>query len=223
VSAAGLVVFDLDNTLVHSKIDFSAIRRSLIALLRRHRVTEESDPALTRLSIGQIIELGDAHDARTGTALGPAAWQIVLEYEAAGMRDATIEARAAETLVDLRRRGLALAILTNNARPATFEALDTFRLGPTFDLVLTRDEVAMKPDPAGVLRARDSLGGGGGRTVVVGDSWLDGTAAQRAGVPFIAFRPRPGALEERGVPVWTVVERLDQLAPILDGPWPRID
>jgi phosphoglycolate phosphatase-like HAD superfamily hydrolase len=58
------------------------------------------------------------------------------------------------------------------------------------------------------------------RTVMVGDSWLDGVAAGRASVPFIGFRPRPGILDERGVAYWAVVEQLGELPPLLGGPWP---
>ena len=215
-ASAGLVVFDFDNTLVHSKIDFQGIRTELIALLRRSGRSDVDEEALRRLSIGQIIETGEAHDP----AYGPDAWQIVLEYERAGMLAATIEPGAGESLAALRSAGFRLAVLTNNAAPATRAALDKFALRAAFDLVLTRDEVPMKPDPTGILRARAELAGDGARAVVVGDSWLDGDAARRAGVPFVAFQPRPGVLEERGVPVWAVVEGLDQLPALLAGPWP---
>lgn len=221
-SARGLVIFDLDNTVVHSRIDFAAIRRDLIALLRLHRAADESDDVLARRSIGQIITVAEAHDARAGTALRAEAWRVVLEYELAGMREATIEDGAAGALAALRDAGFALAVLTNNARPATLEALDTFGLRSAFDLVLTRDEVAMKPDPEGVERARLELTGSLGRTAVVGDSWLDGMAARAAGAPFIAFRPKPDVLDERGIPVWAVVERLAEVAPILSGDWPNV-
>ena len=214
----GLVVFDFDNTLVHSRIDFQGIRTELIGLLRRFGRPDIDEEAVRRLSIGQIIEAGEAHDP----AYGPDAWQVVLEYERAGMLAATIEPGAGESLAALRAAGFRLAVLTNNAGPATFAALEKFALRDAFDLVLTRDDVPMKPDPTGVLRARAELAPDGMRTVVVGDSWLDGAAAQRAGVPFVAFQPRPGVLEERGVPVWTVVERLDQLPALLAGPWPDI-
>ena len=217
-TSGGLVVFDFDNTLVHSRIDFQAIRGELLALLRRFGKSDVDDEALRRLSIGQLIEAGEAHDP----AYGPDAWQIVLEYERAGMLAATIEPGARESLGALRSAGLRLAVLTNNAGPATLAALDKFALRDAFDLVLTRDEVPMKPDPTGVVRARAELAGGAGRAVVVADSWLDGAAAQRAGVTFVAFQPRPGVFEERGVPVWTVVERLDQLPALLAGPWPAV-
>ena len=215
---AGLVVFDFDNTLVHSRIDFQGIRTELLALLRRYGWPNLDEVALRRLSIGQLIEAGEAHNP----AYGPEAWQIVLEYERAGMLAATIEPGAGESLGALRSAGFRLAVLTNNAAPATLAALDKFALRDAFDLVLTRDEVPMKPDPTGILRARVELAGDGARAVVVGDSWLDGAAARRAGVPFVAFQPRPGVLQERGVPVWAIVERLDQLPALLAGPWPEV-
>ena len=87
-------------------------------------------------------------------------------------------------------------------------------------MVLTRDEVPMKPDPTGILTAMTEIGVGPERTVMVGDSWMDGTSALAAGVPFIGFRPRPGLLEERGVAYWAIVEQLTDLVPLLAGPWP---
>jgi phosphoglycolate phosphatase len=213
---ASLLIFDLDNTVVHSQIDFSGIRRDLIALLRANGVSEPTDDALTRLSIGRIIELGEAQ----GRALGIEAWQIVLEYEEAGMAASTVEAAAARTLSTLRAAGNWLAVLTNNARPATLAALEKFSLSDAFDLILTRDDVPMKPDPAGLLLARERFDGRVHRAAMIGDSWLDGSAARDAGMPFIAFRPRPGVLEERGIAVWTVVDRLDQIPAVVSGPWP---
>lgn len=215
----GLIVFDFDNTLVHSKIDFAGIRRELLELLRQVGHPEAAGDGLMRLSIGQIIESGTAHDP----SVHEEAWRIVLEYETAGMIAATIEPDAPATLHGLRDLGFKLAVLTNNARPATLAALELFEMSGAFDLVLTRDEAAMKPDPAGILIAMRELGVGTARTVMVGDSWMDGAAAARAGVQYIGFQPRPGLLEERGVASWAVVQQLTELMPLLTGPWPAGD
>lgn len=211
----GLIVFDFDNTLVHSKIDFAGIRRELLDLLRKVGHPEAHGDSLMRLSIGQIIEAGTAHDP----SVHEEAWRMVVEYETAGMIAATIEPGAPETLHGLRDYGFRLAVLTNNARLATVAALELFAMSSAFDLVLTRDEAAMKPDPEGILIAMRELQVGTERTVMVGDSWMDGAAAARAGVPFIGFQSRPGILEERGVRAWAVVHQLTELPPILTGPW----
>lgn len=219
----GLIVFDFDNTLVHSRIDFVGIRRELLDMLTRsgHPDATGDRPAdrLTRLSIGEIIEVGAAHDR----AFHDEAWRIVLEYETAGMVAATVEPDATSTLYGLQELGFTLAVMTNNARPATMAALDLFDLASAFDLVLTRDEVPMKPDPAGIVKAMATFDAPADRTAMVGDSWLDGKAAGRASVPFIGFRPRPGILDEQGVAYWTIVEHLGELVPLLTGPWPAVD
>ena len=211
-----LIVFDFDNTIVHSRIDFAGIRRELILLFRRAGVPEAVDDQLARLSIGEMIDTGVAHAPSTYDE----AWKIVLDYETDGMRLSSVEADAASALQALREAGFRLSVLTNNARPATLTALDLFELRAAFDLILTRDEVPMKPDPTGITQAMEHFGIDGSRTVMVGDSWLDGAAAQRAGVPFIGFRPRPGVLDERGVAYWAVVEELTALRPLVTGPWP---
>jgi phosphoglycolate phosphatase len=213
---SGLLIFDLDNTVVHSRIDFAGIRRELIAMLRGQGMLEPTEADLLRLSIGQIIELSEALDR----SLGIEAWRIVLAYEQAGMAAASVEEAAGRTLSDLRATGFCLAVLTNNARPATLAALEKFDLAGAFDLILTRDEVPMKPDPTGLLLARERFDGLAHRAAMIGDSWLDGSAARDADMPFIAFRPRPGMLAERGIAVWAVVDRLDQIPDVVSGPWP---
>ncbi len=57
----------------------------------------------------------------------------------------------------------------------------------------------LKPDGSGVVQAHAALGGG--PTFVVGDSYIDGLATQRAdvGARFIAFRPNLVDLKARGV------------------------
>jgi phosphoglycolate phosphatase len=211
-----LIVFDFDNTIVHSRIDFAGIRRDLILLFRKAGVPAAVDDRLANLSIGEMIDAGVAHAPATYDE----AWKIVLDYETDGMRHSTVEEDAAQALGALREAGFRLSVLTNNARPATLTALDLFKLRSAFDLILTRDEVPMKPDPTGITHAMQHFGTNGSRTVMVGDSWLDGAAAQRAGVPFIGFRPRPGVLDERGVAYWAVVEELTALRPLVTGPWP---
>ena len=76
---SGLIVFDFDNTLVHSKIDFVGIRRELFEMLRRNghpdAAGDELAERLTRLSIGEIIDAGTAHDrGGSTTRRGGSCW-----------------------------------------------------------------------------------------------------------------------------------------------------
>jgi phosphoglycolate phosphatase len=204
-----LVVFDLDNTLVHSQIDFAGMRAAIIQLLRERDLSAAGDNELRRLSVGEIIASG----AQFNGEFQREAWQRVLEFERAGMLKASVEEDAARTLGVLQSAGFQLAILTNNAREATLDALEKFALYSYFDLILTRDEVAMKPKPDGILKAKTDLNAE--RAFHVGDSWLDGAAANRAEVPFIAFRAAPDAFTNHRVEVWKTAQQLCELPEIL--------
>jgi phosphoglycolate phosphatase len=208
------IIFDLDNTLVHSRIDFAAIRCALGELLLAADAIDQ--PVLTegprRRSIGQLIELGQQHDVVHGTRLAGEMWQIVEAYEREGMRLATVEPDSGPTLAELRRRGHALGILTNNARTSALEALRKFGLLPYLDPVLGREDVpVMKPSPSGLGVARERLGRRAARLLMVGDSYLDGLAASGAGCPFVAFRPRPGDLESHEIRPLAVITDLGEL------------
>jgi phosphoglycolate phosphatase len=208
------IIFDLDNTLVHSRIDFPSIRRTLGDLLLEAGAVDQ--PVVTegpqRRSIGQIIEIGEQHDARHGTHLRQVMWRAVERFERAGMRLASVEADSAPTLAELRRRGYALGILTNNARSSALEALRKFSLLPYLDLVLGREDVpAMKPSPSGLVVARERLGRRADQLIMVGDSYLDGLSARAASCPFVAFRPRAGELESHEITPLAVIAHLQQL------------
>lgn len=144
-----------------------------------------------------------------------ALWQIVLEEERIGMAQATVEPNTAEVLGALVRSGTRLTVLTNNARSAALTALDQFELLDYFDFVLARDDVpALKPSPEGLLEARRRFAGAT-RLAMIGDASIDGLAANRADVPFIAFRPRVEDLDRRGVVRWTTVTNLVELSALV--------
>src|SRR5262249_58767581 len=97
-----------------------------------------------------------------------------------------------ETLIAVKRAGFATAIWTNNDRVVADTELTRFGLLPYLDLVVTRDEVQqLKPDPDGLRVVRERWPAPA-RIVVVGDSWVDGAAADAGRVPVIAH-PAPFA------------------------------
>jgi phosphoglycolate phosphatase len=214
-----IVVFDLDNTLVHSRIDFLAIRSTVIKRLVEVGALETA-PADPRVrAIPEWLDLAAAHDA----ALAAELWAVVDRYEREGMLHGTVEADARATLDQLAAAGLRLAVLTNNSLESAEAALERFDLRAPLDLVLARDVVpALKPSGVGVAQAHHTLGGG--PTVVVGDSYIDGLAAQRAGVDarFVAFRANLSDLADRGVVLWAAVTSLAEVPALLDAlPKPR--
>lgn len=211
-AAPAIVVFDLDNTLVHSRIDFLGIRTTIIGRLLEVGALSEApvDPRVR--AIPEWLELAEAFD----TSLAADLWRAVDQFEREGMVHGTVEADAHSTLHRLRAAGLRLGVLTNNSVGSAEAALDRFELREPFDLVLARERVqALKPAGDGVALAHATLGGG--PMYVVGDSWIDGKATQRAavGARFVAFRTRPEELAGRAVQAWATVKTLGELPALL--------
>jgi phosphoglycolate phosphatase len=208
-----IVIFDLDNTLVHSRIDFLGIRRVIIERLVQAGILAEPPADPRSRAIPEWLELAAAHDYQLAREL----WHVVDGFEREGMVHGTVEADARETLDRLAARGYQLAVLTNNSVGSAEAALDRFDLRQPLHLVLARDLVpSLKPNGSGVAQAHAALGGG--PTFVVGDSYIDGLAAQRAeiGARFVAFRPNVLDLEARGVQVWARIEALAELPALLE-------
>jgi phosphoglycolate phosphatase len=184
-------VFDLDHTLVRSPLDLAAMRADLRGFAADAGLGLPAEAP--RWTVEQTIQ-GIARDA---PALRDRCWAIVLDHEQRALAHAACEPGAREALERLGAAGVALAVWTNNARAATDLALAQCGLRPFFAMVVTRDDAAMKPDPAGLDLVRAAYPG---RPLwVVGDSWVDGAAAQAGGVPFIAYGANPDELQRRAV------------------------
>lgn len=201
------LIFDLDNTLIHSTIDFVGTRHRLIDALEAAGAAPAPREALLREPIPALVAMGEAADPDVGRAM----WAIVAAAEAEGLRHAVAVEHAHEVLAALRARGFRLAVLTNNAREGVEPKLRELDLARYFDVVATRSEVpALKPSPEGIryiLRRLPPVR----RAYVVGDAWIDGRAAADAGARFIGFGPRREASLERGVRPWAWIADLREL------------
>ena len=193
MSESPVCVFDLDHTLVSSPLDLIAAAREMEAFVRSNGVVLPT--RAYRWSAAELYDLVRQEAAH----LEVDAIAIPVAHERRAMQHATLEPFAIEALTALKELGFATAVWTNNDRVAAQFALARFDLGPHLDLVVTRDDVVrLKPDPDGlrVVRARWPQAS---RFVVIGDSWIDGAAAQAGGVPFIAYRADADELDRRGV------------------------
>jgi phosphoglycolate phosphatase len=198
-----LLAFDLDHTLVRSSLDLGAMRADIRALATRHGLALPS--ASARWTVAETI----AAIAAAVPELEPVAWEIALEHEVRALADAACEPGAPEAVAELAAAGAALAVWTNNTRGAAETALARCGLREFFPTVVTRDEAALKPDPDGLRLLR-----GAHPTWpiwVVGDSWVDGAAAQAGGVPFIAYGTDPEELRRRDVVARLIIRDLRAL------------
>ena len=187
--SVALCVFDLDHTLIQTPLDLAAMAVEMRTLIEG--VKGPLPPRNERYRVGELI----AHCRAQAPALEASVWEIALDHERRAMEVAALEPGALAAVAGVRRSGFATVIWTNNARELTLPALERLGLVGELDLVVTRDDMrALKPDPDGWRVISDHFGGPHD-AVVVGDSWVDGVAAAKAGVPFIAYRARQEDLD----------------------------
>jgi phosphoglycolate phosphatase len=184
-----LCVFDLDHTLVDTPLDLAAMALDMRACLEGRCGPLPSRPE--RYRVGELLAWSREHAPDVEKPL----WDIALDHERRAMDLASLESGAREAVEGARAAGFATAVWTNNAREISGGALARFGLLPVLDLVVTRDEMrALKPDPDGWRVLAGHFGSAAADAVVIGDSWVDGVAAQAAGVPFIAYRMKDADL-----------------------------
>jgi HAD superfamily hydrolase (TIGR01509 family) len=152
------VIFDLDGTLVDSRLDFEAMRCEM-QLASGIPILE----ALTHLPPERVAECEE----------------ILHRHELEGAERATLLPGARIVIEALHRRGLPLAIATRNSRFITEATLAKLNL--PFELVMTRDDGPVKPDPWPVLHACQTWGIDPRETVVIGDYRFDIEAGRAAG------------------------------------------
>lgn len=201
------LIFDLDNTLIDSRIDFQAVRHRLIHLLYKEGAAAQPRDDLVRLALPELVALG----SRANPGLAGPMWEIIGEAERRGLENAVLVPYAPEVVRALTAQGYQLGLLTNNGRTGVAERLAQFELAPYFKIVATRDDVpALKPLPDGITYVLEHLPPVR-RTYVIGDAWIDAQAAREAGARFIGFGSKEASVRERGLPIWKWIADLREL------------
>lgn len=188
-----VVVLDVDGTVATCPIDFSAMREQVARIASRHGFDVAS------LGVRGVIEQIDQAAAllgANGQSFREEAEGAVEAIELAAAGDARLLPGAAEALAELRRSGLAVALITRNCRGAAAVVLRD--LGE-YDALLTRDDVPrIKPDPDHVHRSLAALGRSPDRAAMVGDHDFDMQAGRAAGVQ-LCVGVRTGSGQDAGL------------------------
>ncbi|WP_164985048.1 HAD family hydrolase [Ammoniphilus sp. CFH 90114] len=203
-------IFDMDNTLLQSRIDFYKMKKSVYELLVSHHLLP-LDLEWSNKTPSQIIELGRRH--QHFPAIEQEVWTLVEEVESEGMEGAKLEPYTAQLLSGLRGKDKWVSVLTNNALPAAEKALKELSVFHLFDYVAGRDQMEkLKPSPSGVLHILNRCPTiPKEKWVMVGDSWIDGMAAQQAGISFIAYQADSDHLAKKGVYPLECIRSLQEL------------
>lgn len=213
LAGIGAALFDLDGTLIDTRIDFGLMRREVA------RIAEASGvhpPLESDLDIMAMVYEGHARLAGSAGAAEAAAFSLAAltrleEIEVEQCADPAAVPGADELLRRMRRAGIGVGIVTRNSRSVAEKLLR--QGGLEHDALLSRDDVPRtKPDPGHLLAALDALSDrlGHGResrklrpseAVMVGDHWMDVLAGRRAGCVTVGLlRGRDPGVFEQGRP-----------------------
>jgi len=158
------VIFDMDGTLVDSRLDFAEMRREM--------------GLAGGLPLLEAIAQANPVDAER-------CWAILHDHERRGAQRATLYPGVRRFLEALAERGLRRAVFTRNSRPSTVATLQ--RLGLEFDPVVCREDGPAKPHPAAIWKICETWGFQPNECVMIGDYRFDIEAGRRAGTHTVLF------------------------------------
>ena len=161
------IIFDLDGTLVDSRLDFDAMRREM--------GLPQGMPILEGLA-----QAPAGHERDRMTA-------IMRAHEFKGADEAVPFEGVLDFLGHIRERGILAAVLTRNSREAAERTLRRWNM--TFSQLIAREDAPPKPDPAGPRLIAQRWGLPSHQIIVIGDYLFDLQAGQRAGMRSVLFAP----------------------------------
>jgi phosphoglycolate phosphatase len=177
-----LLIFDLDGTLIDSKLDLVHSVNAARHLMGLPNISEalvssyvgDGAPVLLRRALGP-----EASDADVQRAL-----EFFLAYYRDHMLDNTyLYPGVREALDGLREDGAKMAVLTNKPVRFSRAIIDGLGLGGHFFQVYGGNSFEQKkPDPVGIEKLLAESGAARERTIMVGDSGVDVRTARNARV-----------------------------------------
>ncbi|MEC0373732.1 HAD family hydrolase [Paenibacillus chibensis] len=213
------IIFDMDNTLLSSRIDFSAMKEETYQFLVSRNVLPVGMP-LQLYTTATVIEEAIRTNRMTGKLIQEV-WEIPRKHEVLGMQQAGLEPGTRDILNELKGKYL-ITIVTNNSVRAAEVALRENHIMDYFDQMIGREMMnSLKPSPDGYLRILNEYKYPADEWISVGDSWTDGKASLSAGLRFIAYRADQEKMKQMNVnpsaEIMNLMELMDIIAGIEEG------
>ncbi len=192
-------IFDLDGTTVDTLGDFVVVLNAMLDDLALPRTDATQVRALVGKGSEHLIRAvlaralafqqssGSTEKYLSSQLLFDSAWErYQFYYLAVNGQNAHVFPGVVDGLETMRAGDLRLACLTNKPTPFAVSLLKSKGLAGYFAHVIGGDAFERKkPDPLPVLKACEALGTLPARTLMVGDSSNDASAARAAGCPVL--------------------------------------
>ncbi len=169
------IIFDMDNTLMDSALDFDAIRKAMDF--------PAGQPLLEHIEALPAEQAAQHHAA-------------LRQHELTGARQATPLPGVVDFLEHIERKGWKKAVLTRNSREAAGITLERLQGGDTFDVVISREDGPPKPDPWAILHICQQWQTTPAEVVMIGDYHFDINAGNRAGAHTVLIAHTDQHLDE---------------------------
>ena len=186
------VVWDLDGTLIHFKIDFMRARREAFKILKEHGIPKknlsmQNGTIDTIVKSRKIFESMGLSKQEINSIIKEVNDKVVsIEHEAA-IKATMIE--GIDMVLDfVKTKNLKQAIYTFNTRENTTISLERANLTKFFDVIAGRDDITHpKPHPDHLLYICKKLGAEPSEIVVIGDHARDIEGAINVGARSIGL------------------------------------
>lgn len=185
------VVFDLDDTLILSTVDFAKFKRLVI-----ERIVKHGDDGRLYSPNETIVSILGRYEQRMRARRIPEREIKARLAELDRIMDAVELEKVSDTVaIDgsvpllqlLRQKGVKIGILTRGCDEYARKALSKTGLLSFVDgLECRNSETRAKPDPQAYLNLVSTLGARVGNTIFIGDHPIDAQCAKNAGVMFLA-------------------------------------
>jgi len=221
VKSFSAVIFDLDDTLIKSNIDFIEMRNAMIDFLRQNLPfgieldTSKSTYEIIQYAIRMLNEHGLSDTVLHVTS---ELNRIMTDIEMKYVSKAKLIEGVAEVLNRLKSKGIKIGILTRSCRKYTDEMLRASELSVLVDEVAARDDSdSPKPDPSQVYSLMKRMSVKSDDVVMVGDHPIDWLCAKNAGIRFVGVLTGRWAKEQEQQLGEAVVPSVRELPDLLDS------
>ncbi|MBN1677338.1 MAG: HAD family hydrolase [Candidatus Thermoplasmatota archaeon] len=184
------VIFDLDDTLIVSTVDYGKFKRLVI-----DRIVEDGEPrsdySMEELIVPTLRRYEAALRSRGVPEFGIrkrlADLDTIMDIvELERVSETTAIPGASDILSLLRTKAVKIGVLTRGCRGYATAALQKTGMDQLVDEIECRNSTSKpKPDPESYLKLARALGVGPAETLFVGDHPMDAQCAANAGAPFV--------------------------------------
>ena len=196
------VIFDLDDTLILSTVDYARFKRLIIERISSTGGDDAGryDPSEGILALIEryCVTMAERGESEERIAAELAEFDGIIDGVELERINETKEIPGAKDLLTLlRTHGIKVGVLTRGCEAYASAVLKLTGMDELVDAVECRNShIPPKPNPESYWRLVERLGLRPDETVLVGDHTIDIICAHRAGVPFIGVRTGDMSEEE---------------------------